>query len=322
MIARNVKISGKTMVLAVALLLSSLVDEIFATAVLLKISAIDARMSVTLFLVVTIGALMAGPLSSRLLVRIAHRRAIIFAVFLCEGSVMALSATLFDAPHMLIFSSGLMGLLGALLWAVIMVIIADSFEGKHFDQVNSVITTMRNLGFVTGPACTGFLFHVGFSAVVALVAAIAFLSAALCAIRWSDIFPGMTANKTETQQQKKHIFLSGLVELLGDTRLRNRLITPLCTVFFGSVVNVGVVLYVLNMRDMGTMVFGAIGTAISTGLVLGPLALELCSIRLRTQSGLALGALLTALGIGGVFLPWSWLGLCLGGLLLGIGNGV
>ncbi|QNH95475.1 hypothetical protein [Corynebacterium anserum] len=147
------------------LFFASVVDELIATVLLLEIDNKDGLWPSFLFAVTTAGSLLAGPLSSRILIEGKSLTKILSAIIICEAIFILPCVYLHKRPEpiLAVAIGGSLGLLGGALWMVVLLIVAESFENHQFDQVNKWVTTVRNAGFVVGPALGGLLYPRGLS---------------------------------------------------------------------------------------------------------------------------------------------------------------
>jgi Major Facilitator Superfamily. len=309
----------------ILLFLASVVDELIATVLLLEIDSETGLWPSILFAITTAGSLLAGPLSRHILLEGRSLTRILSVILLCEA-ISLLPCIYFykqAEPIVTVVVGGFLGVLGGALWVVVLLIVAESFENHQFDSVNKWVTTVRNAGFVAGPALGGLLYPIG-SIYIYLG------SIALCLI--SALFtlkkvPSIVCPTTEKNQEELDIpysakkrFSSSVVELLKLPGLAIRLIPPMGVAFFGSVVNVGIVLYLLNMQGRTASDYGLVGASISVGLVLGPVLMEAIT-KNKSQIGIGLSGIVTGIAIIALFQPWDLLFTMFSGLLLGIGNG-
>lgn len=90
--------------------------------------------------------------------------------------------------------------------------------------------------------------------------------------------------------------------------------------FFGSVVNVGIVIYLRTMQERPASDYGLVGASMSVGLVIGPIVMQAIT-REKTQRGIGLSGVFTGIAIIALFQPWSLVFTMAAEVLLGIGNG-
>ncbi|MDG0895560.1 MFS transporter, partial [Bacillus paranthracis] len=139
------------------------VDELIATVLLLEIDSETGLWPSILFAITTAGSLLAGPLSRHILLEGRSLTRILSVILLCEA-ISLLPCIYFykqAEPIVTVVVGGFLGVLGGALWVVVLLIVAESFENHQFDSVNKWVTTVRNAGFVAGPALGGLLYPIG-----------------------------------------------------------------------------------------------------------------------------------------------------------------
>ncbi|WP_426727252.1 MFS transporter [Corynebacterium auriscanis] len=214
---------------------------------------------------------------------------------------------------------GFLGLLGGALWVVILLIVAESFENHQFDSVNKWVTTVRNAGFVAGPALGGLLYPIGFLYIYLGRVSLCLVSDLfILKIIPSAICP--PTEKTETTSNSKQGLSSPIIELLSLPGLAVRLPPPMELAFYGSIVNVGIIIYLLSLQGRPTSDYGLVAASISVGLVLGPMLMQAITQQ-RTQVEIGLSGIITGIAIISIFQPWGIIFTMASGFLLGVGNG-
>ncbi|WP_303154625.1 MFS transporter [Corynebacterium sp.] len=310
-------------ILALALLFfASVVDELIATVLLLEIDNGRGLWPSLLFAFSTAGALLASPLSQQVLIQGKNLTRMASSVLYGEAVVVLLCVYLYKnrAPILAILFGGALGLLGALLWVIVLLIVTESFEKQQFDSVNKWITTIRNAGFVVGPALGGLLYPIGSLYIYLASAGFCLVSASFALRQLPPPVLCPTTEEKESSSKTKASFSGSIVELLTLPRLAVRLLPPMGVAFFGSVVNVGIVIYLLDVQGRRESDYGLVGASISIGLVLGPVLIQAIAKR-NTQIGIGLSGIITGAAIVLLFLPWNVVLALVSGFLLGIGNG-
>lgn len=115
-------------------------------------------------------------------------------------------------------------------------------------------------------------------------------------------------------------FISTVRELFTLPGVAIRILPPILTAFFGSIVNVGLVVYILTVRNEAPAVYGLVSACISIGLVLGPFVVGFL-VKDRMRPGIGISGIFCALDIALLFQPGNIAFTLLAGLLMGIGNG-
>lgn len=303
------------------LFFASVVDELIGTVLLLEIDNKDGLWPSFLFAVATAGSLLAGPLSRRILIEGKSLTKILSAIMFCEAIFIFPCVYLYKRPEPILAVSigGFLGLLGGALWVVILLIVAESFENHQFDSVNKWVTTVRNAGFVAGPALGGLLYPIG-SLYIYLGSVSLCLVSALFTLKIVPSVICPPTEKTETTSNSKQGLSSPIIELLSLPGLAVRLLPPMGVAFFGSIVNVGIIIYLLSLQGRPTSDYGLVGASISVGLVLGPILMQAITQQ-RTQVGIGLSGIITGIAIISLFQPWGIIFTIASGFLLGVGNG-
>ncbi|MCI0384163.1 MFS transporter [Streptomyces sp. CNQ085] len=141
-----------------ALLLGSFGDEMAQVTFALTLTEdpSPAVMSALLASGLT-GGVAASPCAPPLLTRIGVR-ALIVAVFTAE-SLVIVAAGLHDGFAGYTLAAFALGFLGSLLWSAVMVLV-PSLAPRRADlgRMNRAVQTVRNLGYVVGPALGGVLY--------------------------------------------------------------------------------------------------------------------------------------------------------------------
>ncbi|AWB81138.1 hypothetical protein C3B44_01265 [Corynebacterium yudongzhengii] len=147
----------------VLLFCASVVDELIATVLMLEIDSTRGLWPSLLFATTTAGSLLASPLSRYFLIEGKSLARILAGILACEAAVIlpCLYLAQDPVPGLAVFVGGLLGLLGGALWVVVLLFVAEAFEKQDYDSVNKWVTTVRNAGFVAGPALGGLLYSLG-----------------------------------------------------------------------------------------------------------------------------------------------------------------
>ncbi|QNH95474.1 hypothetical protein [Corynebacterium anserum] len=128
------------------------------------------------------------------------------------------------------------------------------------------------------------------------------------------------SEKTETTSNSKKRFSLSIIELLSLPGLAARLMPPMGVAFFGSIVNVGIVIYILGLQEQPTSDYGLVAASISVGLVLGSILMQGITQQ-KTQLGIGLSGIISGLAIISLFQPWCIAFTMAAGFFLGVGNG-
>ncbi|MEE1751537.1 MFS transporter [Streptomyces sp. SP18CS02] len=270
-----------------------------------------------------VGAVAAGPCAPTLL-SLMRGRTLITVIFLTEGVAIAaagLSATF--ASYVL--TAFVLGFLGSLLWSAVMVLLPALGEReKDLSRINRAVQTVRNLGYVVGPALGGIL-YAGASGPSALwyIGGLMLLAALSGGTALRRLTAGRDGGPGTARRSGgggfTNLSLTGLLRLPGMARA----VAPLVvTVLTTSMLNVLLILFVREELGYGAEQYGFIIATLSVGLVLGPLLLAGWFERFGEPAGAALaataiGGALVAMGAGARF--WWLAGAA---LVAGLANGV
>ncbi|MDG9703275.1 MFS transporter [Streptomyces sp. DH37] len=314
---------GLTALLAcVALLLGSFGDEMAQVTFALSLTE-DPSLAVMSALLASglAGGVAASPCAPALLTRIGVR-GLIVAVFTME-SLVIVAAGLLDAFAGYALAAFVLGFLGSLLWSAVMVLL-PSLARREADlgRMNRAVQTVRNLGYVVGPALGGVLYAKaqgvaalwGIGVVMLLAAATAGSTLRRMAADGADV-----PAAGRSRGGRAVLSLPGLLRLPGMTRAVSPLVV---TVLTTSMLNVVLILFVREELGYGADDYGLVVSTLSIGLVLGPLALAKPCARFGEPAGAALsaaviGAALIAMSAG-AGLWW----LVAAALVAGCANGV
>ncbi|KNE83152.1 hypothetical protein ADZ36_07120 [Streptomyces fradiae] len=312
---------GSTAALAcAALFLGSFGDEAAQVSFALSLAERSSLAVVSALLASgLVGAVAAGPCAPALMARF-RPGPLIVMVFLVECGVTA-GAGLFGAAAGYVLASFVLGFCGSLLWSAVLVLVPSLIaEGRVLARVNGAVQTVRNLGYVAGPALAGVLYAaVSAASTLWCISALLLLAAVVGGAALRRLSAGWgSPDPAERGGGRVALSLVGLLRLPGMARA----IAPLVvTVLATSVLNVVLVLFVREELGYGADAYGAVVGALSVGLVLGPLLLTEWLGRFGEPTGAALsatviGGALVGLGMGTGF--WWLMG---GALVAGLANG-
>lgn len=266
-----------------------------------------------------IGGLASGPIATYLLNRF-HAQKILLFVFIFAGIVVLLSAS-YPKDVGMYLASFILGCLGNLFWSVLSVIIPQRFEESSLMDVNKVVHSVRNSGYILGPILAGLLnAKYGVHTALIIVGTIFLFAAPFTRLVLSKKNEGK-----ETFPQGHSIAPWTFPEVWEFFRLRGMkttllpLVITICTT---STFNVAFIHLFLVDLQYNEAAYGILASAVSFGLVLGPLWLT----HFAQKNGLGFGACVCATIIGlclvsiGIYQKPAWLFCVL--LLLGLANGV
>ncbi len=100
-----------------------------------------------------LGAVAAGPVSARVLGRVSARRCSSLVLVL-EAVTIVVAGAVAEMAAVLV-ASFVLGLLGSLLWAAVMVLVPRVAAEDQLGPLNRIVATVRNLGYVAGRRWAG-----------------------------------------------------------------------------------------------------------------------------------------------------------------------
>ncbi|WP_244427059.1 MFS transporter [Bartonella rattaustraliani] len=252
---------------------------------------------------------------------------LIETVFYSEAVLIALAAFSSQFGAYIILAA-VLGSALSMLWSAVLVIISDFAESEqHLDWINRIVQSLRNFGYVGGPLLGSVFFNTFQNTYGMIWMAIAVLLSGfimqfcLKKLKAEERHKNKNAssNKDAEKKVKKHLDLVGL---FGQKAIVFVLIPLIITIVFVSAEGVLFVVYVRKVLHFDATVYGFIVSAVSVGLVLGPLLFA----ELFKRFGYAPCACFAATLIGlGVFCLASTINvkfMFLSALLIGIANGV
>ncbi|VVE55922.1 hypothetical protein PHO31112_05041 [Pandoraea horticolens] len=306
--------------ICVSLTFGSFADE--AAQVTFALRLADHTSSVSILLAAgLIGGMLSGPIAPMILQRIGPHQTIP-AVFLLQSLLIA-AASLANQFWGYVGVSMALGSTGALLWAAIMVAIPSyTNDERYIDRVNRITQSMRNMGYVGGPALGGLLYgmaeHSRGLLLLASLVLIAALVTTLC-FKVLDSRNQKSGHAPTQDEQKGRLDLPGLFRTAGVIRA----ITPLLmTVVLASMLNVLLIFRIRTELQFSTEIYGFIISALSFGLIVGPVSFSGIFARLGDAAGASIAA--SIIGFGILWLALSdvaWIMTC-ATFLIGSANGI
>lgn len=315
-------ISGRWALVLVCVSLSfgSFADEAAQVAFALRLA--DQTSSVSILLAAgLIGGMLAGPITPAILHRIGPPRTISAAIFL--QSLLIAGASLANQFWAYVGFAMVLGSLGTLLWSAIMAAIPGyASDDRDIDRANRIVQSMRNAGFVGGPALGGLLYGMAdpshglwLLSLLVLIAALAIMPG----------FKALNSRRRISSPEPAHDKPRGSLDLPGLFRTTGviRAITPLLmTVLLTSSLNVLLIFRIRTELQFGAEIYGLVVSALSVGLIAGPICFSGVFARLGDAPGASMAA-----GIIGVGILWlalsdkAWTITC-AAFLIGSANGI
>lgn len=306
--------------ICISLSLGSFADE--AAQVTFALNLADHTSSVAILLAAgLIGGILSGPIAPMILQRIGPRKAIP-AVFLLQSLLIA-TASLANQFWSYVVVSMALGITGSLLWAALMVAIPNyANDERYLDRINRITQSVRNMGYVGGPALGGLLYGMtGRSWGLMLLALLVLVAAPVTALCFKELdsFTHQPDRATTQEKHKGRFDLPGLFRTAGVTRA----VAPLLmTVVLTSTLNVLLIFRIRTELQLSAETYGFVISALSVGLIVGPVAFSGMFARLGDAAGASIAASLIGLGI--LWLALSdaaWIIMC-ATFLIGSANGI
>lgn len=304
----------------ICLSFGSFADE--AVQVAFALSLADRTSSVSMLLASgLIGAILSGPIAPMILQR-AGPRATISVVFLLQSLLIA-TASLVNQLWGYVIVSMALGYLGSLQWAAIMVAIPIYTNNERYlDRVNRFTQSVRNIGYVGGPALGGLLYGMAERSqgllLLALLALVVAFVTVLC-FKVLNSYYSKKFDQAPTQEKQKGQFdLHGFFHTAGVTRA----VTPLLiTIVLTSTLNVLLIFRIRTELHFSAETYGFIISALSAGLIVGPVIFSAMLARFGDAAGASIAA--SIIGFGILWLALSdtaWIIMC-ATFLIGSANG-
>ncbi|WP_284895868.1 MULTISPECIES: MFS transporter [Burkholderia] len=306
--------------ICISLSFGSFADEAAQVSFALRLA--DDTASVSILLAAgLIGGILSGPIAPMILQRIGPCQTIP-AVFLLQALLIA-AASLANQFWSYIVVSMALGSTGSLLWAAIMVAIPSyTTDERYIDRINRITQSVRNMGYVGGPALGGLLYGmVERSRGLLLLALLVLVAAPVTSLCFKalDSFIPKSGQASSQAKQKGRLDLLGLFRTAGVIRA----VAPLLmTVVLTSTLNVLLIFRVRTELQFSAEIYGLVISALSVGLIVGPVLFA----GLFARRGDATGASIAA-GIIGAGILWlalsdaAWTIMC-ATFLIGSANGI
>ncbi|WP_074381373.1 MFS transporter [Bartonella doshiae] len=297
--------------------LSSFADETAQVTFALHLAENTASISMLLFAGL-MGAICSGPIAPYLLHWLSASRTV--PVVLLFEAIFIATAAITNQFWIYIAISFALGCAGSLFWSAILVSVPEFAKtDQQLDRINRIIQTVRNLGYIAGPLLGGVLYGIsngqsGLFALSIMVLCTTFIT--------TFCFKSLKIHAQETntsKQTKKGLDLAGL---LRKKNIVYALAPLIITIILTSALNVLSIVRIRTELNLSAEIYGVITSAISLGLVVGPL----CFSNFFHRFGNATGASLAATIIGFSIFCFSlthivWL-MMLSFFILGAANGV
>jgi MFS family permease len=306
--------------ICISLSFGSFADE--AAQVTFALRLADHTSSVSILLAAgLIGGILSGPVAPTILQRIGPHKTIP-AVFLLQSVLIAV-ASLANQLWSYVAVSMALGCTGSLLWAAIMVAIPIyTNDERRFDRINRVTQSVRNMGYVGGPALGGLLYSIAdHSRGLLLLASLVLLAAPVTAICFKtlDVF---IQKSGQTPAPKKLRGRFGLPDLVRTAGVPRAVAPLLMTVMLTSTLNVLLIFRVRTELQLSAEIYGFIISSLSVGLILGPVVFSGILARFGDAAAASIAASIIGFGILWLALTdTAWIIIC-ATFLIGAANGI
>ncbi|MEW9889803.1 MAG: MFS transporter [Candidatus Symbiodolus clandestinus] len=278
----------------VALCFGSFIDE--AAQVTFSLHLADDASSVSALLSAGVfGALLAGPLSPRILYRIGPLKSISLA-FIVQ-SLLITGASLVNQFIAYLIVAVALGCTGSIFWSAIMVAVPSfAQQDCEINRINRVMQAVRNCGHVGGPALGGVLYALAEGSQGMLLLALLALFAALITLVCFKILHPHSYHTvvSDPDNSRKGLDLIGLLRTNGVIHAFSPLII---TIILTSMLNVLLIIRVRNDLKRSAEIYGLIVSMLSVGLVLGPLTLSGLFNRFSDAASASMAAAVMGCGI-------------------------
>ncbi|MFJ2992380.1 MFS transporter [Pandoraea sp. NPDC087047] len=293
-----------------------------AAQVTFALTLADHTSSVSILLAAgLIGGMLSGPIAPRILRRIGPRKTIP-AVFLLQALLIAL-ASLANQFWSYVGVSMALGVTGSLQWAAIMVAIPSyTNDERYIDRANRITQSVRNMGYVGGPALGGLLYNVADRSRGLLLLALLVLAAALITAQCFKVLDSSGQKSDRALPQENQRGRLDLPDLFRTTGVIRAIAPLLMTVVLTSTLNVLLIFRVRTELQFSAEIYGFIISALSVGLIVGPVVFSGMLARLGDAAGASVAASIIGLGI--LWLALSdaaWIIMC-AAFLIGSANGI
>ncbi|QIM61848.1 hypothetical protein A1D29_00130 [Pasteurellaceae bacterium Orientalotternb1] len=309
----------RIILLFTALVLGSFSDEAVQLIFFLKLGNVEKIYLISLlFLGGMAGGMLANIYFSRLLSRISLKSVLIGS--LISQSVLILITSQISNEIGFLMIAFILGILGSLLWSAVMVAI-PSLSNNHneLEKINKYAHTIRNMGFMTGPALGGILFdYLGMNSAVLLIGLLTFSSALV----FLFVLEQINFEKVEAESSAYLNGISAIRYLFQDNVIKKALSPIIFTVIFTSATSAILVVYLTNVVNLTGEQYGVYSSLFSLSLALSPILLTNLFRQLGEASGAAFCATLIGLGQLITGLNHHYFILLFAGILIGSANGI
>lgn len=271
-----------------------------------------------------LGGLGAGPLATFLLRRM-RPHTVLALIFLLAGSTALGSAPVAQSPWVYV-AAFLLGCLGTMFWSVLAVMIPQQCAEAELTTVNKIVHAVRNSGYIVGPMLAGVINVRCTVTTTLMVVSLIFFGALpfLHVVTRSRgrVVPTSDTTTSEVERLSSAAPISRLRAFFQLPRVLMTIIPLIVTICTTSTFNVAFIHLLLVERRWSEDMYGAVASALSLGLVVGPLALASRAEKYGVASMSCTSAAIIGLCLVGAGVSQAPLWLCIILFILGSANGV
>ncbi|MEM5327536.1 MFS transporter [Paraburkholderia sp. JHI2823] len=306
--------------ICISLSFGSFVDEAAQVTFALRLADQTSRVSI-LLAAGLIGGMLSSPISPMILRRIEPRKTIP-AVFLLQ-SILITVASSADQFWSYVVVSMALGSTGSVLWAAIMVAIPGyTNDDRYIDRVNRITQSVRNMGYVGGPALGGLLYGMAERSRGLLLLALLVLVAAPVTALGFKVLDSFNQKSVQAPTQVKQKGRFDLLDLFRTAGVIRAVVPVLITIVLTSTLNVLLIFRIRTELQFSAETYGFVVSALSMGLIVGPMAFAGMFAKFGDAAGASIAATIIGFGILGLALSdAAWIIMC-ATFLIGSANGI
>ncbi|MFT0168867.1 MFS transporter [Paraburkholderia mimosarum] len=306
--------------ICISLSFGSFVDEAAQVTFALRLADQTSRVSI-LLAAGLIGGMLSSPISPMILRRIEPRKTIP-AVFLLQ-SILITVASSADQFWSYVVVSMALGSTGSVLWAAIMVAIPGyTNDDRYIDRVNRITQSVRNMGYVGGPALGGLLCGMAERSRGLLLLALLVLVAAPVTALGFKVLDSFSQKSVQAPTQVKQKGRFDLLDLFRTAGVIRAVVPVSITIVLTSTLNVLLIFRIRTELQFSAETYGFVVSALSMGLIVGPMAFAGMFAKFGDAAGASIAATIIGFGILGLALSdAAWIIMC-ATFLIGSANGI
>ncbi|WP_116963240.1 MFS transporter [Fastidiosibacter lacustris] len=268
-----------------------------------------------------IGSLCAAPVAM-LLLRNFEVMQILIAIFCISILALIISAN-FPISYVFYAAAFLMGMVSGIFWSVLSIVIPSYFKHDRLADINKFVQSIRNAGYISAPFLAGIL-TAFFGATWSLgLVSILFIVAIPCSLlSVGRLAKTVNIKPHSGNQAGKKIIWPQVLRFFQLPGMKITLLPLIVTICTTSTFNVAFMYLLLINLHYSQATYGLIVSAISIGLMIGPIVLTSWA----KKHGMGFAACMAATTVGfsvclsGAYQSIPWLYVVL--LILGMANGL